>query len=39
MTNGLRRRFWPEADLSVITAVLFLVTLVKRDWIEALFWH
>jgi len=37
MTNGLRRRFWPEAGLSVITALLFLLTLVKRDWIEALF--
>lgn len=37
MKRGLRRRFWPEAGLGVITAVLFLVTLVRRDWIEALF--
>ncbi len=37
MTNGLRRRFWPEAGLSLITGVLFLLTLVRRDWIEALF--
>jgi len=37
MTNGLRRRFWPEAGLGLITGVLFLLTLVRRDWIEALF--
>lgn len=37
MKSGLRRRFWPEAGLGVITAMLFLVTLVRRDWIEALF--
>jgi len=37
MTNGLRRRFWPEAGLGLITGVLFILTLVQRDWIEALF--
>lgn len=37
MKNGLRSRFWLEAGLSLITAVSFLVTLVQRDWIEALF--
>jgi hypothetical protein len=37
MTNGLRRRFWPEAGLGLITGVLFILTLVRRDWIEALF--
>jgi hypothetical protein len=35
MKSGLRRRFWPESGLGVITAVMFLVTLVRRDWIEA----
>jgi hypothetical protein len=37
MTNALRRRFWLEAGMAVVTAVLFLVTLVQRDWIELLF--
>jgi len=37
MKSGLRRRFYPEAIVGVITAVMFLVTLVQRDWIEALF--
>lgn len=37
MKTGLRRRFWPESGLSVISAILFLVTLVRRDWIEAAF--
>ena len=37
MTNGLRRRFWPEAGLGLITGVLFILTLVRRDWIETLF--
>jgi hypothetical protein len=37
MKNGLRRRFWPEAALSVVTAALFVFTLVRRDWIEVLF--
>jgi len=37
MKNGLRGRFWIEAGLDVATAVAFLVTLARRDWIEALF--
>ncbi|MGH2485446.1 MAG: ABC transporter permease [Ktedonobacterales bacterium] len=37
MKSSLRRRFWPESGLGVITAILFLVTLVRRDWIEAVF--
>ncbi len=37
MRSGLRRRFWPESVLGTITAVLFLITLVRRDWIEAFF--
>jgi hypothetical protein len=33
----LRRRFWPELSLGFVTALLTVVTLVRRDWIEALF--
>lgn len=37
MTYGLRRRFYFEAGAGVITAALFLATLLRPDWIEALF--
>lgn len=37
MTNALRRRFWIEAGMAVVTAVLFLATLVQREWVEMLF--
>ncbi len=36
MRTGLRARFWIEGGMAVVTAVLFLVTLVQRDWIEGL---
>lgn len=31
----VRRRFWFEAALASVTTVLLLITLVRRDWIEA----
>lgn len=37
MKNGLRARFWIEGGMAVVTAVLFVVTLVQHDWIESLF--
>lgn len=37
MKNALRLRFWLEAGFGTVTAMLFLVTLVWRDWIEILF--
>lgn len=37
MTYGLRRRFYFEAGAGVISAALFLATLLRPDWIEALF--
>jgi hypothetical protein len=36
MTKVPRRRFWPELTLAVLSSVLFLLTLVWRDWIEKL---
>jgi hypothetical protein len=37
MKPDARRRFATELTTGTITTALFLVTLVKRDWIEALF--
>jgi hypothetical protein len=33
----MRRRFWTEAGLAVISGFLLSLTLVSRGWIEALF--
>jgi hypothetical protein len=37
MSRTVRRRFWLESILSAASAVLFVVTLFWRDWIEILF--
>jgi hypothetical protein len=36
-TQSLRRRFWIETTLGVVTGALFLLTLAWRDWIETIF--
>ncbi|MFI8828789.1 ABC transporter permease [Streptomyces sp. NPDC053431] len=33
----LRPRFWAEVVLGSVAALLFVLTLVRRDWIELLF--
>lgn len=35
--KSLRPRFWSEAGLASLTSVLLLLTLVWRDWFEAVF--
>ncbi len=35
--QALRRRFWFEAGLAVVTGLLFLITLFWHDWIEIIF--
>ena len=37
MRNALRRRFWLETVMAIITGVLFVVTLIRNDWIEIVF--
>jgi len=34
MRNALRRRFWLETAMAIVTSILFVITLVQRDWIE-----
>jgi hypothetical protein len=34
MRTALRRRFWAEGAMAVVTAVLFVATLIQPDWIE-----
>jgi tetrahydromethanopterin S-methyltransferase subunit E len=37
MRNALRRRFWLETVVSIITGILFVITLILKDWIEVVF--
>lgn len=37
MTKVLRWRFWLETVIASITTILFVITLVQRDWIEVVF--
>jgi hypothetical protein len=37
MAKPTRRRFWIEASCAGIAWLLALVTLTRRDWIEAVF--
>jgi len=37
MRNALRWRFWLETGLAIVTGILFIITLIRRDWIEAIF--
>jgi hypothetical protein len=37
MRRSPRRRFWFEAGLGALSAVLFVLTLFVPDWIEAVF--
>jgi hypothetical protein len=37
MSRRVRSRFWLELGLGSLTGILFLITLVSPDWIEAVF--
>ena len=37
MRNALRQRFWLETGMAIVTGIVFVITLVQRDWIEIVF--
>jgi hypothetical protein len=37
MRNPLRRRFWLETGMAIVTGIVFVITLLWRDWIEIVF--
>ena len=37
MKKALRWQFWLEVGMAIVTTILFLITLVQRDWIEVVF--
>ena len=37
MMNALRRRFWLETGIAIVTGIVFLITLLRNDWIEVVF--
>ncbi len=37
MKKALRPIFWLETGMATITGILFVITLVWRDWIEIVF--
>ena len=37
MRNAMRRRFWLETGMAIVTSIVFVITLVRNDWIEIAF--
>jgi hypothetical protein len=37
LRRTLRRRYWFEVALAVLTGILLILTLITREWIEELF--
>lgn len=37
MMKAMRSRFWLETGMGTITGILFVITLMWRDWIEIVF--
>lgn len=34
MRNVLRWRFWLETGMAIVSSLLFVITLLQRDWLE-----
>jgi len=37
MRKALSWRFWLETGLAIVTGILFVITLIQRNWIEVAF--
>jgi tetrahydromethanopterin S-methyltransferase subunit E len=37
MVKAMRSRFWLETGMATITGILFVITLMWREWIEIVF--
>ena len=37
MGRAVRRRYWVEVGLAIVTAALLVLTLITREWIEIVF--
>jgi hypothetical protein len=37
MKRALRRPFWLEMSMVIVTCIVFVITVVQRDWIEVVF--
>ena len=37
MRNALKWRFWLETGIAIVSGMLFIITLVQRDWLEIVF--
>ncbi len=37
MRNAMRQRFWLETGMAIVTSIVFMITLVRNDWIEVAF--
>jgi hypothetical protein len=37
MRNALRRRFWLETVVAIVTGILIVITLIRKDWVEIVF--
>jgi len=37
MKSPLRRRFWIETSMAIVTSILLVTTLIWKDWIEIVF--
>jgi len=33
----MRQRFWLETGMAIVTSIVFMITLVRNDWIEVAF--
>ncbi len=37
MSRAVRRRYWVEVGLAIVTGALLVLTIITREWIEIIF--